>query len=236
MYHAHTSSNADLAHLLAHHPYLSVDEELGNGVELRSGDWVRQVRQGDLECGLFGLVELMDNNPLVCADQLSVPSAAATLALVTAGPALRAGIAVDEVMFASSLPEAPDLDRALSAYGSPMWSWSQVAPADDTVEMASALIPVGDAQDLAVLYEEAFARSFYVRLMQAGDSWHPDDVRHRPYAHLQLRVTKGDGGALLNSVAMADRNGKLGAAQLVHAMNVMCGFEESAGIPEDLRP
>jgi N-acetyl-gamma-glutamylphosphate reductase len=29
---------------------------------------------------------------------------------------------------------------------------------------------------------------------------------------------------------MADRNGKCGAAQVVHAMNVMCGFEESLGI------
>jgi len=236
MYHALSSSNADLAHLLAHHPYLSVDEEIGSGVEFHKGDWARQVRQGDPECDLYGLVELMDNNPLVCANQLSVPSAAATLALITAGPALRAGVAVDEVMFASSLPEASDLERALSAYGSPLWSWSQIAPADESVEMASALIPVGDAQELAVLYEEAFARSFYIRLMQTGDSWQPDDVRHRPYAHLQLRVTEGDGGALLNAVAMADRNGKLGASQLIHALNVMCGFEESAGIPEDLRP
>jgi N-acetyl-gamma-glutamylphosphate reductase len=31
---------------------------------------------------------------------------------------------------------------------------------------------------------------------------------------------------------MADRDGKAGAAQVVHALNVMCGFEESLGIPE----
>jgi N-acetyl-gamma-glutamylphosphate reductase len=29
---------------------------------------------------------------------------------------------------------------------------------------------------------------------------------------------------------MADINGKIGAAQYVHMMNVMCGFEESLGI------
>jgi hypothetical protein len=29
---------------------------------------------------------------------------------------------------------------------------------------------------------------------------------------------------------MSDRDGKCGAAQFVHALNIMCGFEESLGI------
>jgi N-acetyl-gamma-glutamylphosphate reductase len=239
MYLVRPPRDAALHELISRHPFAALEGDPADGLQFRRGDWHRAIAQGDPGENLYGLVELMDNNPLVCADSASVPSPAATLALIAAGPALRAGFPSGEIIFACPLPEPVDLTRALSDYGIGEWSWSSLGESNGTVDLISAMIPVPgnvDVREIDALYQEAYSRSFYVRLGQPGDPWSPDDVRNRPFAKLHLRLTMGEDGGLLNAVAMADRNGKLGAAQLVHAFNVMCGFEESSGIPENLEP
>jgi N-acetyl-gamma-glutamylphosphate reductase len=46
----------------------------------------------------------------------------------------------------------------------------------------------------------------------------------------RLRVTPNDNASLLTIQVLADRDGKCGAAQVVHMMNVMAGFEETLGL------
>jgi N-acetyl-gamma-glutamylphosphate reductase len=85
--------------------------------------------------------------------------------------------------------------------------------------------------DIDGLYRECYSHSFYVR-EHTGDDWDVALVSGRPYALYSLSYTPGEGSSLLTIKVMADCDGKCGAAQVVHAMNLMCGFEESTGIGE----
>ena len=95
----------------------------------------------------------------------------------------------------------------------------------------AAITTPGRLEDLDDLYVERYGRSFYVE-RDESESWDAERVMGRPQAEYRLRVTPGDEHSLLTIQIMSDREGKCGAAQLVHAMNVMCGFEESLGIPD----
>jgi hypothetical protein len=176
----------------------------------------------------------MDNNPMVCADSFSVPDPGATLALVAFGPLVRAGLIVEQPSLVASFELDPDLiDNYLADAG---WqhgvsSHFEDQPIGSVVALnAFALIETPqNMDDVDALYEEAFGRSFYVRRMEEGD-WDIDLVEGKPHAAYRLRVTQGDPHSLLTIQAMADREGKIGAGQIVHAMNVMAGFEESLGV------
>jgi N-acetyl-gamma-glutamylphosphate reductase len=108
---------------------------------------------------------------------------------------------------------------------------SEHQPSGSVVALnAMALISSdGNLDDIDDLYDEVYGRSFFVRRIEDGD-WDSDLVAGKPWAAYRLRVSPGEGQALLTIQTMADLNGKVGAAQLVHAMNVMAGFEESLGI------
>mgnify|MGYP000986779237 CR=1 FL=1 len=54
-------------------------------------------------------------------------------------------------------------------------------------------------------------------------------VANKPFAVYRLGLTPGDDTSLLTVRVLADKHGKCGEAQLVHALNVMCGFEEMLG-------
>jgi N-acetyl-gamma-glutamylphosphate reductase len=83
--------------------------------------------------------------------------------------------------------------------------------------------------DIDALYEDAFGRSFFVRRDEASD-WHVSLAVDKPYALYRVRIGPDEPNSLLTIRVMADIRGKCGAAQLVHALNVMAGFEESVGI------
>ncbi|MEQ1935812.1 MAG: hypothetical protein ABL962_18300, partial [Fimbriimonadaceae bacterium] len=84
-----------LSDQLATHPFVTIEPgATQNALEFNQGDWRRWIRVGEPE-GLFGLTELMDNNPMVCADSLSVPDPASTLALIACGPLIRAGLLLE---------------------------------------------------------------------------------------------------------------------------------------------
>ena len=83
------------------------------------------------------------------------------------------------------------------------------------------------------IFSSAFSRSATARRAEDG-AWDTALVSGRPWAAYRLRLTPGDGTSLLTVQTMADKDGKCGAAQVVHAMNVMAGFEETLGVPESL--
>lgn len=230
------SADPELLRLLAGHPRVEAVEEADvPGIRFRSGPWTRQVVAGDPTIALRGLVELMDNNPVVCADAISVPSPAATLALIALGPLAQAGLIVEPPMFMTSFnADENDVANFLGPLGWGEGVTLSVDPVDlEGVLAATAMAAIRTPEDLDEidqLYAERFGRSFYVR-EDSGSPWEVGLVKGRPQATYRLRITPGEDTSLLTIQVMADAHGKCGATQLVHAMNVMSGFEESLGIP-----
>jgi N-acetyl-gamma-glutamylphosphate reductase len=225
-----------LKELLEHHP----DVALVGGTDdlslrFQQGDWAREVCIGDTATEVSGLVEVMDNNPMVCADVVSVPTPAATLALIALAPIIRATLLAEApVLIYSFEVEESSIEAALARF-----DWPHGATiGEDAVEMGTARAMIALAKihtpdrldDLDDLYEEAYGRSFFVRRNEADD-WHPDLVIGTPFAAYRLRITPGEPHSRLTIQVLADVHGKCGAAQVVHAMNVMAGLEESLGIP-----
>lgn len=223
--------------LLSQHPMVN-QLEPGDAFTFDSiGGWKRQVSDGDEFAEVYGLVELMDNNPMICADHVSVPSPASTLSLIALGPISQAGLIQGEVVIhINVLPTETEFLEALASIGCS----SQLTVGVDEVDLegvfaCSAIIPVSDQMkldDFIDIYREVYDRTFYVRY---AAEWHVKEVLNRPWAAYSLNLGEGNEGETLLTVrVMADKNGKCGAAQMVHAFNVMSGFEESAGIPETL--
>lgn len=226
------ASDAALLELLSKHPRVrAVEQDAGGpGVRFRSGEWEREVRQGDTHAPLRGLVELMDNNPLVCADKASVPSPTGTLALIVLGPILAAGMVKETPAFVSDLP-AEDLDPWLGTVG---WAGGAVVSSEPsgTVGAGVAMVEVpnlSDPSEIDDLYQERYGRSFYVREDETSE-WSSALVANTPRAVYRLRLTYDEPVSLLSIRVLADPRGKLGAAQVIHMMNVMAGYEESLGL------
>lgn len=222
--------------LLRRHPQVELSGVMGVGaLPFQVGAWHRGVLVAKPDCEVYGLVELMDNNPMVCADQVSVPGPAATLALIALGPLLRAGLVCDTPVIQLSFEgDDEDLNAALASMGAEEEPIVQAAPQEmETVRAAIIHVEVPSTdtpQEYDDLFEEAFGRSFFVH-RHTADEWHAAQVLGQPHALYQLRWSPGDGPTgLLTILVMADIHGKLGAAQVVHAMNVMAGQEESLGI------
>lgn len=240
------SDMAGLGELLQGHPGVilgSGSPAAGQALEFWQGDWHRAVGIGKTQ-GPRGLVELMDNNPMVCADSMSVPDPSATLALIAVGPLVRAGLLVEAPTLMYTFAPDPDLvDSYLATEG-----WTEGATvAEVTQEMGSVLAlraicavrtegdplgvnPFGEIDDL---YEEAYGRSFFVRRDETS-TWDTALVAGTPYAAFRLSISPDTPYSLLTIQVLADRDGKCGAAQVVHAMNVMAGFEESLGCTREL--
>lgn len=224
-----------LDELLATHPGVEfAGASPLKGIEFEQGDWARRVLQGEPEIELRGLVELMDNNPLVCADEASVPSSGATLALIALGPLIRAGIlsGVPELEFNFEAVEA-DIHAYLRPFG---WqggiSVSSHGLQPEGVLTCSAAASTEGIQadtDIDALFEEAYGHAFYVRRSEVP-AWDASLVLGKPYALYRLQTTPGERRGTMTIQVLADKDGKCGAAQLVHCMNVMAGFEESLGI------
>jgi len=235
---------SDMPHLrsvLEAHPGIDLVPGTPRGIiDFSQGEWQRTVQVGATG-GLRGLVELMDNNPMVCADTMSVPDPASTLALIAVGPLIRAGLLVEApTLLYSFEPDADLIDSYLETEG-----WTEGATvAIGNPELGEVLAlraicmvptpePPEETGEMAFtefdeLYEEAYSRSFFVRQDDTSE-WDTKLVAGQPFAIFRLSITPATPNSLLTIQVMADRNGKCGAAQLVHAMNVMAGFEESLG-------
>ena len=225
-----------LVRLLSRHPRVKLASEHSAHVEIDQDGWQRTLAVGNPNIEVAGLVELMDNNPMVCGDAVSVPGPVATLALVALGPLVRAGILLEEpVMQVGGASEGEDVDGFLKtmawdqgvavSYGNE--DFGGVVAANVVAEIATP----GNWEEIDELFRECYARSFYVE--ESTDApWDISLVKGTPMALYRLAYTPGDASSLLTVQVMADREGKCGATQVVHALNVMCGFEECDGIPE----
>lgn len=228
---------------LASHPGLTIDASASvttGHLSWRQGDWQRTLffdgtpvpdaRQGPQ----MGLVELMDNNPLVCADVASLPTPSATLALIALGPLLRAGLLVEGPTLTFSF--SADLEAIADHLE--LMGWQQgadlvVDPQDlGTVGAAHVLALIPTPEDDSVideLYDECYARSFFVQRTEL-ETWDTRLVAGQSHAAYRLAITPGDPHSLLRILVMADFDGKMGADQVIHALNVMLGYEESLGL------
>jgi N-acetyl-gamma-glutamylphosphate reductase len=230
-----TSANPEIRRLLERHPRVrEVAVGEAAGVVFHQGPWRREVRIGDPSSEQYGLVELMDNNPIVCADVVSVPSPVSTLALVAAGPVAWASLVVDTPsVIASVAVDEAELEAFLATAGWPAGANVHVEPVDlEGVIAVTAMVEVRtpeELDDIDDIYEERFGRSFFVRRDEES-AWDPALVRGKPHAAYRMTIAPDAPNSLLTIRALSDLNGKAGAAQVVHAMNVMAGFEESLGI------
>ncbi|ARU40337.1 hypothetical protein CCB80_03960 [Armatimonadetes bacterium Uphvl-Ar1] len=232
--------DAEFNRLIEAHSEFEMKGEPVESVIFEKGDWNRKLVAGQpgkeaINGSLYGLVELADNNPLVCADFFSVPGPVATLGLIGLGPLVRAGLVLDDPVVQISFDrDAIDLAAGLQEMG---WRGDVVLHVDVQEGLGSVLAAVcmaeiavmDDYSELDELFHEAYGRSFFVREADAL-LWDAEQVRGKDHACYTLRVSPFEDRALVTVLVMADRDGKCGAAQLVHAMNVMCGFEESLGL------
>jgi N-acetyl-gamma-glutamylphosphate reductase len=218
--------------MLLRHPFVSEVSGGNEPLSITTGAWQRRIEID--RGGLFGLVELLDNNPLVCADEVSLPTPAQTLALIALGPLCLSGLITERPAFITNASATEDeIDRSLCSVG-----WAQgvnlhVEPQDlGSVLVATAMAVVdtpSDISDIGELFDERFGRSFFVR--EAGaDEWVAELVQNAPFACYRISIAADEPNSLVTVRVMADRDGKCGAAQIVHAMNVMSGFEDSLGI------
>jgi N-acetyl-gamma-glutamylphosphate reductase len=220
--------------LLEAHPFVQVQSFEGSSdprIEFDTGR-KRVAYQGKADTEFYGLTELMDNNPLVCADQASMTGHEATLALIALGPLAKAELLLDPPAiafnFGSESPE--EVDDALATEG---WvGGAAVATADGTPTilaaecMANIRVP-GSREDVDALYAECFGRSFFVR-----ESDTPPNPKDAFGTYTITLDERGDGTALAKVVSASAAEAKCGAGGLVHLFNVMCGFEESLGVAE----
>ncbi|MBA3725399.1 MAG: hypothetical protein H0W86_02845 [Armatimonadetes bacterium] len=236
---ARAAGSPALEAILSRHAHIRIaafEAAVNNKIEFGRNGWNRQVLQGDPYVhGPYGLAELMDNNPLVCADMASCPGPSATLAAIAVAPLAKAAMLTDRPAFVFSFDDNyEEVNRVLETEG-----WIEGAavtgnPMDlDGCLIATSLSEIRVPQsssEIDDLYDECFARSFFVRRHEGGD-WGPQLVRGTPGAMYQLILSPGEPDtAILRVDVIADPNGKCGAAQLVHMLNIMCGFEEDHAV------
>lgn len=227
-----------LREILEKHPFVDIEgfrDAARNKAAFRQSEGERQVFQrrpgADI---LYGLPELMDNNPLVCAAEAACPGPAATLALIAAGPLARAGLLRERPAFAFSFDENfSEAEHALETCGWHEGAICAGSPADLgtclSVGCLAEIVFPGEAE-LESLFEEAYGRSFFVRRHKDA-TWSPDLVAGEPFALYRWQTSPAEGGAAVLRVdVIADIEGKCGAAQLVHMLNIMACFEEDTGI------
>ncbi|HLK16030.1 MAG TPA: hypothetical protein VKT78_14585 [Fimbriimonadaceae bacterium] len=247
-----TSSDPALLALLQKHPGVTAATEGDKLLEFREGESVREVRQADPGAEVYGLVELIDNNPLVCAKSASIPSPAATMALIALGPICLAGIALKPPILQLNIPAvSADVLGALRALA-PIDQLRMITPNEDPTvggfvegglfgrgTLAQGLLACQVAVDVPssyalaemnALFDERFGRSFFVHRETNAGFFRPENLLGKPFASYRVGTSKGSSETRVLIEVAADPAGKPGAAGLIHAMNVMAGLEESLGL------
>jgi N-acetyl-gamma-glutamylphosphate reductase len=204
------------------HPRVEFEgEAFGPGLRFRQGEWRREILVGEAAGDVAGVVELLDNNPIVCATSASVPGPEATAVLLALGPARRSGIGGGAEVSCSSRWTEGELESFMARMElGPAPEVICVPESSDRMVVASAvLLGAEDFAEVAELYDEAYLRSFFVGRSAESEGRSPRAV----YA------VRAQQGAVAVEVRL-DRDGKGGAAQVAHLMNVMAGFEETLGL------
>lgn len=222
--------------LLTAHPKVSAATTGPNLLDFNIGPWPRRIiRQGlPPTDGLCGLVELVDNNPMVCADEFILPSIGASLALIALGPVALTDIIVESpTIIANVVLNDSEIALALAEMG---WTGGVVTHHEELpgVNVAATTVMVAirspeSLDEIREAFDERFGRSFYVK-ESVQEPWDQGLVFAKPEARYRLSLALDTPNSLLTIRVVADYNGKVGAGQVIHAMNVMCGFEESLGV------
>lgn len=229
------ASDPSLLPLLEEHPEarLALDGQGSSVLRFHVGSWSRSIEVGPPAAGPFGLIELADNNPWVCADSVGVPDPASTLALIAFGPLIRAGILAEAPTLMTNAPGSEV--SVAAALGSEHWADGATCDFADTPAVSGVVAATGVAlvqgatgREIDDLYDEAFGTSLFVR-RDEDSTWDVGLVANSPRAVFRLRFAPDEPRSLLTIQVMASLAGKCGASQIVHAMNVMCGLEESLG-------
>ncbi len=229
------SGDHAILQLLERHPQVGLVERSAHpGIWFRQGEREREVLQGASQTELYGLVEFMDNNPLVCANRMSVPTPVGILAAIALGPIIDAGLLLEPPTgLASQDDDVAATDQLLARMGSPVGVVFHANPVDLRGAVAATVIAAIQTperlEDIDDLYNERFGRSFFVHRHEEGD-WDVQRVKGGQNALYRLRIARDEPASLLTIQTMADGLGKCGAGALIHAMNVMAGMEESLGL------
>ncbi len=230
-----SSSDPFLRELLLSHPH--VDEVCigtSTGIEFSQGTWHRELSIGDVTADLYGLNEIVDNNPIVCADRVSVPSPAVTLALIALAPLVQAGIMVDSPVFICNEPiDEDELHAGLSMLGWTEGCASSHVPLDaGDVLVATAMVAVigtVEPDEILALFAERYDRTFFVRNDRSSE-WRSELVSGQSHAVYRVGISPDSESSMVTIRVMGDRVGKCGAGQIMHTLNVMCGYEESLAV------
>lgn len=220
-----------LSELFIRHPRVGTVEESFGPTEFSFGGWKRKILIDEPGIEVAGLTELMDNNPMVCADVVSVPSPLATLVLIALGPLAKAGLILEAPVVISNAPgslEHAETFLAREGYADGL-TYSHEPLAVGSVYALTAFAKVTTPEDTRIfreLFDECFGGSFFVRKDETS-VWDINLVEGQPFALYRLSLMHDHPESLLKIQVIADREGKCGAAQIVHAFNVMCGLEES---------
>jgi hypothetical protein len=220
--------------LLEGHPRVSLDTTGSNSPLSFVNNRTRTIETCPSQAEVGGLVELMDNNPLVCANSAWLPTAAGQLSLIGLGPLIEAGLLVEPPAIILSYPD--DEEGILDALETVNWHDGFTLQCENhdlgSVRGAYLLAKIKNPEsweDIDDIFDERYSRSFFVRRVERED-WAKELVEGKPWACYFLELTEGESESILAIHVMADVNGKLGSAGYIHMMNVMCGFEESLGL------
>lgn len=167
-----------------------------------------------------GVIELFDNNPIVCAETVCVPSPAATLALLAIDPLCKAGLAEGTIhVSCSSEGSVDDIEPFLAALGDrvSVKLSSPITAVEGRLAVEVRLPRSMPEDELEDLYDETFGRSM---LVMREPAQHPLAASYK--AHTV------EGGVAIRFES--SEQGKAGAAQAVQVLNVMAGFEDSLGL------
>ena len=233
-----STGSISLLSALKNHPYLNLSDGVGESLtfgENRSIS-VQQEKQKELPL-VGGLPELMDNNPLVCAQHAWVPSSAGTLALIALGPIIEAGLVIEDPAIILNFDASEE--EILQALTTVHWNEGVTLQCENhdlgSVLGIYALVKINTPDSLDEvdeIYAERYSKSFFVREFTELE-WSANLVQRQPFAAYRLEITEGHPHSILSIHVIGDIEGKLGAAQMIHMMNIMSGFEESIGISEN---
>lgn len=187
-------------------------------LEFGLNSYRRSIVLGFREGCPVGVIELFDNNPIVCAERVCLPTPVATLALLAIDPLCKAGLAQGSVKLSCTSECAPDdIEPFLAALGDRV-SVEIFADLDCVGVAVEVSFPFkGASEELLNLYDGAYERTM---LVMRAPGVHPLAAVYS--------ASVSDGSAKVRFESKPE--GKAGAAQVIQALNVMAGFEDSLGI------
>lgn len=215
---------APVASLLRHHPRIEkvivADSPI---VRFTTRGWKRELHIGNSQCYVRGVPELIDNNPIVCCDEFSLPSPFAHALSLVAGPMSLSGIPTLVQAVASNLSSNNESDKAFLEdiyLDTTRTLLTDRAGTESDILEAVLRIPEDiHLEEIIAIFRQRYDGAFLI----SGESL------PFPGATFSLAKWNLDEGTFTVRID-SPVNGKFGAAGQVHALNVMMGYDEGLGL------